>query len=340
VNESNPILVVAEVEDGSIAPVTFEILKAGTDLARQGGASLCACVLGHNVAEIAAMASSYADRVYVIDHPLLALYQSDTFASALETLCRALDPCTVLMGHTGDNLELAPRVAYRMGRDLVTDCTGVERDRETGSLLCSKPIYGGNAVAVLQVCAKPQVATIRPKSVAPMEKRSGKGEIVNFQCDFAPSPALTESLKTVPGERVSLDEADAIVSGGRGFKTAEDIEELGRLIGALERYFVNVELGASRPVIDAGLLPHSRQVGQTGEKVSPQVYVAVAISGASQHMAGILGSKKIVAINKDPEAPIFGCADYGVVGRYEEIIPALVKTLEEVRCGSLYLSSA
>lgn len=327
--EHNPILVVVEAEEARIAPVTLEILSAGADLSREQGVPLCAGVLGCDAAGLAGEVAFYADRVYLIDDPLLASFQPDVFASALEALCHAVTPETVLLGHTPDNLDLAPRVACRMVTDLITDCIKLERDNETGSLLCSKPVYGGNAMAVLEISTKPQLVTIRPKVMGLMEKGTKQGEVVTFECDL--SPSLTETLETIPGESVSLDKADAIVSGGRGVKTIEDIEALRTLVGALRKYFGKVELGASRPLIDAGLLPHSRQVGQTGEKVSPQIYVAVAISGAAQHMAGLLGSKKIIAINKDPEAPIFGCSDYAVVGWYEEIVPALVKSLQDLK---------
>jgi electron transfer flavoprotein alpha subunit len=234
------------------------------------------------------------------------------------------------MGHTYDNLELAPKLACRMATDLITDCIKVERNGESGGLLCTKPIYGGNAVAVLQVDARPQIVTMRSKAVNAMEKCAFKGQITVFDCELAPSLALTESLGLVPGESVSLDKADAIVAGGRGVKSADGVADLMRLVAALGNRFDTVELGASRSLVDAGLLSHSRQIGQTGEKVSPRVYVAVAISGAAQHMAGVVGAGKIIAINKDADAPIFGVSDYGVVGYFEAIVPALVKSLEEL----------
>jgi electron transfer flavoprotein alpha subunit len=328
--EQDRILVLVEKEEGRSATLTFELLKVGKELSGKGKEALCACILGHEISDLSTEMAYYADEVFVLDNALLANFQVDLYAFVLLELCRAIKPNTVLMGHTYDNLELAPKLACKMGNDLVTDCVKIEREKETGSLLCTKPIYGGNAVAVLQMDTKPQIVTLRPKVMDALEKGNVKGEIVSFDCELAPSLVLTESLAIVPGESVSLDKANAIVAGGRGIKTTEGIEVLGNLVKALQRFFDKVELGASRPLIDAGLLPHSRQVGQTGEKVSPEAYIAVAISGASQHMAGVVGSKKIIAINKDSEAPIFEASDYGVVGQYEDVVPALIKKLKEL----------
>ncbi len=216
-----------------------------------------------------------------------------------------------------------------MENDLITDCVKIERDSETGALLCTKPIYGGNAYAVFQLDTEPQMVTVRPKSSEALEKGNTQGAIIPFSFEFTPSLVLAKSIGIAPdADTVSLSQAEAIVSGGRGVKTTEGIEQLQGLVEALKKYYSKVELGASRPLVDEGLLPHSRQVGQTGEIVSPQLYIAVAISGAAQHMGGIAGSKKIIAINKDPEASIFEASDYGVVGQYEDIVPALIKKLE------------
>jgi electron transfer flavoprotein alpha subunit len=328
--EKDRILVVVQRRtDGQSASITFELLKAATDLSLQGGESVCACTLGSGVSPLADEISYYVPTVFVIDDPLLCGFQADLYASALEALCRALAPRTVLMGHTYENREVAPKLACKMENDLITDCVRIARDKKTGSLLCTKPIYGGNAFAVFQMDAEPQMVTVRPKATEALEKGGTQGEIIPFRCELVPSLALTESLALVPGkDAVSLTMAEAIVAGGRGVKTAEGIQQLQRLVGALKKYFSKVELGASRPLVDEGLLPHSRQIGQTGEKVSPQLYIAVAISGAAQHMGGIGGSKKIIAINKDPEASIFEASDYGVVGQYEDVVPALIRKLE------------
>lgn len=329
-NDKKRILVLVQRRPGGeSASITFELLKSATDLSKQGGETVCACVLGSGVSTLADEISYYAGEVYVIDDPALGTYLPNVYASAFEALCRSLAPRTVLMGHTYENREMAPKLACKMENDLITDCVKIERDTETGSLLCTKPIYGGNAYAVFELTAEPQMVTVRPKSTEAMEKGSTKGTIISFSFDCAQLRVLTQSKGLVPGaDAVSLSQAEAIVAGGRGVKTAEGVEILRGLVSILKRYFTSVELGASRPLVEEGLLPHSRQVGQTGEKVSPQLYIAVAISGAAQHMGGIVGSKKIVAINKDPEATIFEASDYGVVGSYETVVPALIKKLE------------
>lgn len=324
------LVVVQQKADGQSDPITLELLKAATDLSSQGGETVCACILGSRLGSLAQEISYYAGEVHVIDDPFLSTFLPDVYASALEALCRDLVPRTVLMGNTYENREVAPKLCCMMENDLVTDCVKLERDTERGVLLCTKPIYGGNAYAVFQLDAEPQMVTVRPKSTDTLEKGSTQGIIIPFPFpfEFTSSLVLAKSLGIVPeAEAVSLSQAEAIVAGGRGVKAAEGIEQLQGLVGALRKYFSKVELGASRPLVDEGLLPHSRQVGQTGEIVSPQLYIAVAISGAAQHLAGIGGSKKIIAINKDPEASIFEAADYGVVGQYEDIVAALIEQL-------------
>ena len=323
------LVVVQQRENGESDPVTFELLKSARDLSLQGDETVCACIFGSVVASLADEISYYADEVYLIDEPFLSTFMPDVYASAAAALCRTIAPRTVLMGHSYENREIAPKLACEMENDLITDCVKIERDVETGALLCTKPVYGGNAHAIFQLDAEPQMVTLRPKSAEALEKGSLQGVIIPFRYELAPSLDLPKSLGIVPeAETVSLTQAEAVVAGGRGFKTAESIQQLKRLVEVLRKHFSTVELGASRALVDDGLLPHSRQVGQTGEIVNPQLYIAVAISGAAQHMAGVVGSKKIVAINKDPEASIFEASDYGVVGRHEDIVPALIKQLE------------
>jgi electron transfer flavoprotein alpha subunit len=322
-------LVVAEQESGDSPQRSLELLNAGRRLADSGGHILCALVLGHEVAALSEEMAFYADEVYHLDLNLLADFQADLYASALEEASRVIEPLSLLLVHTHENLEMAPKVAFRLGSDLITDCIRVERDGPTGNLLATKPAYGGNARVVFELDEPPQMVLLRPNVHEPLTKVQSKGKIIPLSCGIKPSLILTESLAVVPDEIVNLDQAEAIVSGGRGVKNLEGIANLNKLIGTLGRYFERVELGASRPLVDAGLVPRSRQVGQTGHRVAPRLYVAVGISGSIQHMDGISGSGKIVAINTDREAPIFGMADYGVVGSFEEVIPALIHELEE-----------
>lgn len=330
VGKSGKILVVVEREDGDVIPVTFELLQMGRDLAVETGGALCSVVLGDPSGTISERMSRFCDEVYCVDNPLLTTFRSDVSGHLLEKVCRHVSPKVVLLGHTVNNLDLAPRLAYRIGADLVTDCTSITVDRETGSVVCTKPVYGDRANAAFISEGTLTMATIRSKSVEPIREGGLNGAMTKL--DLTPDRPFDnlELIGTIPGEGVTLDKADAIVGGGRGVKGAEGITILKGLIEALRKHFDHVELGASRPLVDAGLLPKSRQLGQTGEKAAPRLYVAVAISGSSQHISGVAGSGKIVAINKDGEAPIFEIADYGVVGAYEAVVPVLTEKLMEL----------
>jgi electron transfer flavoprotein alpha subunit len=273
----------------------------------------------------------FSDEVYCVDDPLLETFLSDTYTAVIEGLCQIMSPEVIIMGHTINNLDLAPRLAWRMGAKFVTDCTSVRVAEKRGSLLCTKPVYGDRAYAVFELGNGVKLITIRSKSTERIsEDRIEKGRIIKVDIPLDEIRYNVRLIKSIPGESVSLDKADAIVAGGRGVKGTEGLSVLEGLIEILKRFFDKVELGASRPLIDVGLLPKSRQLGQTGEKVTPQLYIAVGISGSSQHVSGIGGSKKIVAVNKDSDAPIYNIADYGVVGPYETVVPALIGKLVEM----------
>jgi len=330
VSQNGIVMVIVENADQGVASVTFELLEVGRRIAYDLKGTLCGVVVGHGIADISHEIAYFVDEVYCVDHALLASFQAEAYTSALEQLCRRMNPDIVLMGHILNNLDLAPRLAYRIGAQPITDCINVAIESKTGHLLCTKPVYGGNAIATFKIERKPRVATLRSKVVEPIERSPTKGKVISFDPAIEGSLAKTELIEIVTEEGVSLDKADAIVAGGRGIKNLEGLKQLEELAKVLERYFGRVELGASRPLVDANLLPSSRQIGLTGEKVAPELYIAVGISGASQHLTGILGSKKIIAVNSDPKAPIFGSADYGVIGNYEDIVPALRKKLEEL----------
>jgi electron transfer flavoprotein alpha subunit len=327
--KGNRILVLAETENGKVEPLTFELLAVGKALADSCQQILCALVLGKHMESVALEIADYVDETYVLDHSLLEKYQADLYVAALEEVCRILKPVSFLMGHTYNNQETAPRLACRAESGLVTDCIKVERDPETGHLLCTKSVYGGHAHAVFELDTRPELVLLRQKVYAPASKGTSKGRIMPLECEIDPELARNETIEVVMEESLHLDQAEVIVSAGRGVQTAEGVGEVQKLIKALEKYFEQVELGASRPLVDANILPRTRQVGQTGERVSPELYIAVGISGAVQHVRGMTGSKKIVAVNSDPEAPIFHMADYGVVGPYEKVIPAMIKQLED-----------
>lgn len=327
--EEKKILVVAEIDGQKIENISFELLQAGNELSEKSGGKLYAAILGHNISTITDEIASYADEVYSIDNPLLEIFQPDLYTYALETLCKDLNPDSILLGHTLGNLDVAPRLAQRISAHLITDCIQFDLDKNN-DLACIKPIYGDNAYATFIIRKKPQMATLRLKSLKPCEPRTTKGKIVNFDITLDKSLVKTESVETKPGESVSLDKAEIIVSGGRGIKDVEGLQALNELIETIKKFNSKVELGGSRPLIDAGWIPSSRQVGLTGEKVSPEIYIAIAISGSSQHLSGMIGSKKIIAINKDEAANIFHSADYGVVGKYEDIVPSFIRKLKEL----------
>jgi electron transfer flavoprotein alpha subunit len=327
--EHKNILVLVEREGLSLAPITFELLGMGRSIADDLHGTLCAVLLGHDIAEISGEIASLADEVYCLDHPVLAKFGPELYAHALMQLCQKMSPHVVLMGCTLDVLNLAPRLACRMGVEVVTDCVDLKIEPNTGYLLCVKPVYGAKVISTFLLKRKPYVVTFRPKAAKPIEARGKEGKIIRFNPVIDKSLIRVELIERIKEDTVDLEKADAVVAGGRGIRDAEGIRLLGELIEALKKYFRRVGLGASRPLVDMGLVPPSRQIGLTGEKIAPELYIAVGISGSLQHMTGILGAKKIVAINNSPDAPIFSVADYGIVGNFQDIIPALRKKLEE-----------
>jgi electron transfer flavoprotein alpha subunit len=326
------ILIVADQDDDkSISPITLELLRAGRDIANKTGWILCAATLGNQAPEQAHEIALFCDEVYRVDCITLASYQSDLCADALADLCGSVQPEVLLLGHTADILDLAPKLGYRIGSHLITDCVEVDVDPSGGCLLCKKPIYGDAAVATFVNDKKPWMATLRPNSLEPAEQEDTAGKIIVFNPNIECSLAKTELIETQPGQGVDLAKADAVVAGGRGIGGAENLKYLEDLAEALRRRYDIVEVGASRPLVDSGWLPPFRQVGLTGVKVKPRLYIAVGISGSLQHLSGFFGANRIVAINSDPEASIFNYADIGVVGGYEMVLPSLVAELRDLR---------
>ena len=322
------VLVLMEREGREVASVTFELLAAGRKFANELHGALCAAVLDDGVSGLSLEIAHFVDEVYCINHSLLRDFRADLYADVTEQLCRNLNPDIVMMGHTLNSLDLAPRLAYRMGVQVITDC--VHLSMESGHIHCTKPIYGAKVFAVFELEKKPYIVTLRPKTFEPIGPSPVKGNIIHFDPVIEGSSVKVELIKTIKEESVSLNKAEAIVAGGRGVKNAEGLAQLKELVKILGKHFSRVELGASRPLVDAHLVPSSRQIGLTGEKVAPEIYIAVGISGSMQHLTGISGAKKIIAINTNPKAPIFEVSDYGVVGNYEDVVPALMRKLEEL----------
>ncbi len=246
----------------------------------------------------------------------------------MEALAKDISPRVVLIGRTNQGRELAPRLAFRLGVGLAQDCLEVSVDSASKTLFANRPVYGGNAVAVVSCNYTPQVAAIRPKVYEPLEPdASRQGQVVSFpvELDLAQARSRVVDVVTEESEGIKLEEARIVVSGGRGLGGPEPFQDLEQLAKAL-----GGAVGASRAAVDSGWVPSSYQVGLTGKTITPEVYITVAISGASQHMAGCSGAKVIVAINKDAEANIFKEARYGVVGDWKEIVPAFTEAVREL----------
>jgi electron transfer flavoprotein alpha subunit len=269
-----------------------------------------------------------ADKVYVIDDPLLKEYQTDSYVSVMESVVKQVMPQALILGQTSVGRDLAPMLAFRLDTTATLDCVDLAIDPDTNLLLQTKPVYGGNALATFSCDTYPQIATIRDKAMQPPEPNSSKqGEVITIDAGVDPSSIRARLLKRVKEdeEGVRLEEAPIIVSGGRGIGSVEGFNQLQELAALLKG-----AVGASRPPCDNGWIAPNRQVGITGRIVSPDLYIAVGLSGSIQHLSGCAHSKSIVAINKDPEANIFNQADFGVVGNWKEILPAFRDKLQEL----------
>ncbi len=322
---SDDVLVVAEIRDGAIKKVALELVGEGRRIAGELGGNLLAVALGHGMGDALAPLAHYgADKVFVADDPALANYTAEGYSNVLAGLIGELEPALVLLGATTQGKDLAPRLAARLAAGLASDCTGFAV--QDGELHITRPIYAGKASATVREAARPYMATVRPNIFAAAEPDSSReAPMESMSVDAGVIRAKVVEMIKEAGERVELTEADIIVSGGRGLKEPENfalIEELAAVLGAA--------VGASRAAVDAGWKDHSYQVGQTGKVVTPTLYIACGISGAIQHLAGMKTSKYIFAINKDPDAPIFKMADYGIVGDLFKVVPVLTEEFKKM----------
>lgn len=319
-DSSRGVWVFAEQRRGSLRNVAFELLSRGRELADTLHTELCAVCLGHNIADVDQLIAHGADKVYLVDSPDLVDNQEDYLTHKLVELIREYRPEIVLAGATALGRSFIPRVAAILNTGLTADCTGLDIDIEKRLLLQTRPTFGGNIMATI-ICPskRPQMSTVRPrvfKKNAPGPER--QGQIIKLDFKKEGVTARTKLLSFVEDitERVKLEDADIIVSGGRGLGKAENFKllaELAEVMGAA--------LGSSRAAVDEGWIPYSHQVGQTGKTVCPRLYIACGISGAIQHLAGMQTSDVIVAINDDPDAPIFQVAHYGIVGDLFQVVP-------------------
>ena len=320
---TNNVLVIAEQRDGVLKKVAFEMLGVASELATALGGTAQAALLGSGLTGLPETLAQYgATTVYVADDEGLDRYSAEGYTDTLADLIGKTEPAIVLIGATAMGKDLGPRLAARLGVGLASDCTALEI--EDGRLLATRPIFAGKALAKVKLNADPQMATVRPNVLAAPEPDTGATATVE------PVAALTDNIRATvvdivgAGEgEIDVAEAEIIVSGGRGVGGPEGfapVSSLAKTLGAA--------LGASRAAVDAGWIEHSHQVGQTGKTVTPNLYIACGISGAIQHLAGMKTSKVIVAVNKDPEAPIFNVANYGIVGDLFEVVPLLEKELQ------------
>jgi electron transfer flavoprotein alpha subunit len=321
------VWVFAEQRDGRIKGVSFELLAKARELAADLQTEVAAVCLGHAVENVGQLIAAGADRVYLVDHPDLATNPEDLLTAQLAGLVREYKPEIVLAGATALGRAFIPRVAAAVQCGLTADCTGLAIDVAKRQLLQTRPTFGGNIMATI-ICpsSRPQMSTVRPRVFKKMvPDTSRRGQIIHIDWQKAAVTSRTKLLGFVAelNEKIKLDEADIIVSGGRGLGKPENFKVVADLADAL-----GAALGSSRPPVDEGWISYSHQVGQTGKTVSPKLYIACGISGSVQHMAGMQTADTIVAINSDPSAPIFEIATFGIVGDLFKIIPLLVDKLK------------
>jgi len=322
------VMTIAEQRDGEVRKISYEIVSEGRRLADALGQNVTAVLLGSNIKDKAASLGHYgADKVLVADNPRLETYTTDAYTAVIAELVKANDPAILLLGASVQGKDLAARLSARLGVGVAQDCTAFSI--EDGNLVAIRPIYAGKAYAKVTFNDSwPQMAAARPNVMAMNEPDTSRSaEVVDASFSLDDSLLKTKVADVTKDEsgKVDLTEAEKIVSGGRGMKGPEHYEILEALADA-----IGASVGASRSAVDAGWRPHTDQVGQTGKVVSPNLYIACGISGAIQHLAGMSTSKVIVAINKDPDAPIFQRADYGVVEDLFKVVPALTEEAKKL----------
>ena len=327
--EYKGVAVFCEAVSGNLLAISTEGLGIGRKLADDLGDELAAVLVGSNIGDLAKEAISYgADKVYVVDSPILKDYQTDSYLAAVQKVMEQSSPQILIFGQNDIGRDLAPRLAFRLETTVTMDCVELAIDSGSKRLLRTKPVYGGNALAVFSGDTNPQVVTIRTKAMTPLEPdTSRQGEIINVDAGIDDSVIRTKILDRIEEEvaGIKLEDAEVIVAGGRGIGNPEGFGQLEDLAKVLKG-----AVGASRPPCDNDWVPDTLQIGLTGKIVAPEVYIAVAISGSSQHLSGCSGSKNIIAINKDAEANIFRQARFGAVGDWKKILPAFTAKLKEL----------
>jgi electron transfer flavoprotein alpha subunit len=319
------ILAFAEQRDGKLKKTVFEVVRAARTIADQTGGQVLALLIGNSVKALGSELGGYgAHKVLAVEDPRLALYSTTAYAKVIAEAARSVNAGLVFLAATAMGKDVAPRVAIKLQAGLAADCTALKVDN--GTVIASRPVFAGKAITDVTITTPVQVYTLRPNVFTAGASNGTQAPVEQFAValsdeDFS---VVVKEVTQATG-KLDVTEADIIVSGGRGLKGPENfhiIEELAAVLGGA--------VGASRAVVDAGWRPHDEQVGQTGKTVSPSLYIAVGISGAIQHLAGMSSSKYIVAINKDKDAPIFQVADYGIVGDAFEVVPALTNEVRKL----------
>ena len=322
------VWVLAEQREGQLARVSLELLGKAQELAGQLREEVSALLLGSQVSDMAdTLIKHGAEKVFLVEHPALRDYRTIAYTEVVEELVKRHKPNILLMGATHLGRDLAPRVSRRVGVGLTADCTELTIDPDEGILLQTRPAFGGNVMATIaNRYSRPQMATVRPGVMEPKAKPENKGEVITQEVSLSEERIGLKVLERVREERkgVNLSEAKVIVAGGRGVGEADGfrvVEELASALGG--------EVAGTRVAVEEGWIPADRQVGQTGQSVRPELYIACGISGAIQHRAGMMNSRYIIAINKDPRAPIFQVADWGILGDLHEVVPEMIKQVKE-----------
>jgi len=324
--EYKGVMVLGEINDGHLAPITAELLGCGRRLADGLQETLIAVVIGGKIdGPVAEAACCGADRVYAVQDPLLEEYLTETYTAAMATVVDKVKPRILLMGQTAAGRDLAPRLAFRLQTAAAMDCIELDIDETSRQLLQTRPVFGGNARAVVATQCLPQIATVRAKSMAPLTPDADRNaEVIYIQSGLNAAELKTRVVQKKPQnvEGLRLEDAAVVVGGGRGIGGDEGFKELQKLAGVLQG-----AVGASRPPCDSEWVPNTMMIGLTGKIIVPELYIAVALSGASQHMSGCATAKNIIAVNRDPEANIFREARYGVVGDWKKVLPAFTEKL-------------
>ena len=324
------VTVFGEKAEGKLSSITADLLGGGRKLADQLDEELSCLLLGHEVSGVAKEAIGYgADTVYVVEDPQLKDYQTDTYTPAVAEIVKEILPRILLFGQNNIGRDLAPRLAFRLRTGLSTDCIELNIDPETKLLQQTRPVYGGNALATVMCQTLPQMATVRRKAMSSLVRDdTRKGKVATFSVTIDPDKVRTRIVNRVTEEApgIRLEDAPVIVSGGRGIGGLEGFQWLKELAELLKG-----AVGATRLPCESEWVPASVQIGLTGKVVTPELYFAIALSGASQHLAGCLGAKTIVAINRDPDANIFNVAHFGAVGDWKQILPSFIEKVKEFK---------